>query len=444
MFNIIDKIKSSAFWKSVVTLSMGQIIAQCINLFSVPIISRIYNKNAYGEFGILVSTATIIIGFIGLGLGSAIMIARDEREADKVFQVAFTLQLILATLIVIVLFLIWPFQKMFSTNLPYPTALIIMYSYIILTVLSSLLTVYINRLKLNQILFMNPLIGALSTLLLTLPLGMMGYDSVGLYIANITSLLLMNIHMLRKKNPFTKLMPFKEWIIIIKKLKAFILYQYPSNLLGTFTGQMPNQILARNYGNAALGDYAMCERVFGLPFALIATPIQTVYFRTVAQKHKDGQDIAQLTFSLVTKLLLIAFVPIGILMIFGEGLFVFVLGEQWGTAGRLASILSLQYIFLFCYNCITYCRVTIGKQKINLYVSIMQIVMIVLSLVIGVTFFGTLVGTITCFAVCNTVFSIANITITFMCLKKYTLQFLAFSICYCISLLTLCNIRILF
>lgn len=439
--NLIDQFKNSSFWKSVAALSMGQIIAQGINLFSIPIISRVYSKEAYGDFGILTSTAIIIIGFIGLGLGSAIMAAPDDDEAKKIFRSSFTIQIVLASIFATGLLIAMPHYRFFASGLPYAAAIIVMLIYIVLTVMSSLMSVYVNRLRMTKVLFYNPLIGALSTLFLTLPLGLIGLDTIGLYIANITSLLIINIHMLRKVNPF-KTISLKEIVFVIKKYRHFIIYQYPSNLMGTFIGQLPNQLLSRSYGNAALGDYSMCNRIFGVPTSLIATPIQTIYFRTVAAKYRVGEDIAGFTYSLVTKLMLLSFVPIGAIMLFGESIFTFVLGNQWSIAGELAAILALQYLYTFCYSCVTYCRVAIGKQKINLYMSIIQFLVIMTSLYIGVVWFHTLVETITCFAIANALYMIGNLTVNFYCLRKYTFKFILFNVIYCSALLFLVYIKI--
>lgn len=445
-FKIKEKLKKSSFWSSVVTLSAGQIIAQCINVFSIPIVSRIYSKASYGDFGLVTSTATIIIGFIGFGLGSAIMVPKDDEESRGILRSTYTIQFFLSMILCVSMLLLSPYYIFFTTQLPYTVAILLMFFFINVSVLSSLMTVYVNRLKLNKVLFFNPLISTLSTLLITLPLGLIGLDMIGLYAACLISNGIAITHMLRKANPFTSLPSWNEIKFVIKKYKHFIIFQYPSNLVGTFTGQMPNQILARNFGNGALGDYAMCNKIFGLPMSLIAGPIQTVYFRTAAQKYLEGNsDLADFTYSLVTKLMLLAIVPLVIGMAFGKEISSFLLGSKWEMAGTLASILGLQYIFTFCYNCITYCRVAINLQKINLYTSIFQTIVIIGSLLIGVTVFHTLIGTISCFAVANLIYSIFNIAVNFYCLKKYTLKFILFSFIYCtICLVATVGLRIIF
>lgn len=435
--NLWERFKGSGFWKSIVTLSAGQIIALSINIFTIPIISRIYSKEAFGDFAIVTSTATIIIGFIGLGLGSAIMMPKSDEESEEILVSSLLIQIFLLIAVTIVMFILMPYYKIVSSELPYIVAIMVMFIYIILTVISSLMSVYINRLKMDKVLFINPLIGALLALCLKIPLGLMGFDSVGLYIATITSLILVNIHMIRNANPFKKKINLSGVFCVLKKYKDFVIYQYPANLMGIFTSQMPNQLLGRNFGSSALGDYSMNNSVFAVPSGLLASPIQTIYFRTVSQRYRDGEDIADFTYSLITKLMIVSSVPIIAIMAFGEEIFAFVLGAQWASAGILASLLALQYLFSFLYNCITYCRVAINKQRVNLFTSVFQFVFIIASLIFGVIFFNTLLGTIACFAVANLIYQIINISITFFCLKKHAIKFLLFSILFCLASITI-------
>lgn len=430
----LGKVTKNQFWKSIVTLSAGQIIAQSMNILIIPIISRIYSKEAYGDFAIVTSTATIIIGFVGMGLCSAIMAADGEEETNKVFSVGFYIQAILATIFIFVMLALMPVYRFFESSIWYPLALIIMYFYIILSVLSSQLIVYINRLKKDKVLFFNSFRGALSNILITLPLGLLGVDDLGMYIAMLVSLVFVNVNMLRHVKPFYSNIKLKDFNFIIKKFKDFIKFQYPANMLGIFSNQLPTQLLSLGFGISSLGDFFMCNRVFQIPFSLISTPIQTVYFRTASQKFKDkaGEDIADLTYSLISKIMYIAFIPVLFIMIFGKPLFEFVLGPTWGVAGEISSILALQFLFTFCISCIAYCRVVIAKQKINLYVSIIQLFIITISLIYGVFIIKSFLGTIFCYSISNTIFSILNLVVSFWCLEKYFIKFALFSIIYCV------------
>lgn len=440
----VERLKKNKFWSSVASISTGRIVAQAINLISIPFISRIYSKTAYGDFGIVTSSAIIIMGFIGLGLGSAIMAANTQEESEKVLRSCFLLQLLLSTALCLVIMIISPSYKLFITGLPYLTSVLVMYLYLNLSIHASLMSVYINRLGADKVLLINPLLGAMCTLLITLPLGLIGWGSVGLYAANIISLFLTNLHMLHYHNPYKERFHFLDIMYIFRKYKRFVIYQYPSNLMGTFSMQLPMQVIARFYGSLALGDYAMTNRVFGIPSSVIAGPIQTIYFRTASERTRSGESIVDLTYSLVTKIMLIAAVPLIIGVAFSEEIFSFVLGAQWKSAGTIASVMAFPFLFNFCNNCVTYCRVVIGKQKVNLIVTFVQIIFTVGSLLIGVYGFGSLAATIICFSIVETLYSIFNLYVNFYCLKQKTKKFLLFTFVYLLSTLAVIFLLIMF
>jgi O-antigen/teichoic acid export membrane protein len=100
-------------------------------------------------------------------------------------------------------------------------------------------------------------------------------------------------------------------------------------------------------------------------------------------------------------------------MIFSVQLFRFVLGNNWEAAGLIASILAIQYVFKFCEQCITYCLVVLGKQKINFVVSVIKLALIGTSIFIGIIFFNNILSTIVCFAIGSTIVQILMISVDF-------------------------------
>ena len=137
--NIIRSIKKNEFLKSVFSVGAGNLLAQIINIITIPIISRLYTDEVYGEFGIFTSTATIIVGITTLGLNSSIMLPKEDNEAKKVLTMTFYIQLFLTSFIMIGCILIMPYYRFFEVSFSYAMTLMIMGGYVILTNLNSLL-----------------------------------------------------------------------------------------------------------------------------------------------------------------------------------------------------------------------------------------------------------------------------------------------------------------
>lgn len=429
---LITKLKKSTFWKSVVVLVSGTALAQLIGLVTTPIVSRLYDPTSFGEYAIIVSTATIIINIVTLGLNHAVMMPTSDEESDDVFMVAFFTMLFFATIILAILISLSSFKHFFNAGLNYIVSCILIYGFVIIEETKSLLSIYINRKKLNRVLFYNPVIGALATLFITIPLGLIGLNSIGLITAAILAGVASIVQMLYHANPFKKLPSINTIISIYKKYKDFILYQYPSNIMWTFAVQLPTQVFSSVFGNANLGSYSMNEKILGIPLRLVGTPISTIYFRTSSEYSKEGKDLAKFTFSLITKIMLIAFIPIAISIMWGEKIFTWVLGSKWDEAGRMVGFLIVQYVFMFCTTCTSSCRVSIGKQKVNFIMSMLRVCIIGLSIFLGISIFGDLFNTIIFFSVGSSIYLIIDMTMNFYCMGKYFIKYTVFAVSYII------------
>ena len=183
--NFFDKLKKNEFWSGVFKLSTGQLLGQAITLIATLVLSRIYTDADYGTYGIITSTASIIISVISLALSSAIMVAPDDDDSRRVFSVAYWCQLALLSIVIVGMIAIAPFKRFFDTQLPYSISVILMGLYIALNVLRTMTQVYINRLKMTNVLFWNSLINAACTVFVSIPLGILGGGFVGLLIAAI-------------------------------------------------------------------------------------------------------------------------------------------------------------------------------------------------------------------------------------------------------------------
>lgn len=428
--SLLERFKNNDFVKSVSVLVSGSIIARLIGLFTLPIVSRLYSPEDFGENGVILATAAIISSLGSLGLNSAVMIPKSDKESDIVFKVAFFTSTSIYITLFLLAFIFSQSYQLAKTSLPYLITSLLIFLLAFSSQLSGILSTYINRKGMNRVLFYNSIISALATLFVTIPLGFLKVGVLGLVIASLVSGLLCSLQMIYYANPFKQKITKRDFILVFKKYKDFVIYQYPSNFIGTFAIQLPTRFLSANYGNDKLGIYNMNERIFGIPLQLLATPITTVYFRTASKLQDQTDDLARLTFKLIRNIMLVSIVPIVIIALFGEELFSFALGSQWATAGKLASVLVVQYVFDFCSNSISYCRVALNRQKLNLWIVIIRLIIVVSSLYIGMYIYNDVFSVVVLYSISMTLYYIIDMAFNFIALKKYTIKYLIFSTIY--------------
>lgn len=163
--------------------------------------------------------------------------------------------------------------------------------------------------------------------------------------------------------------------ILFTKYKKFPLFQWPSDLLGTISKQIPVQFISLYWGNSILGAYSMCLQILGIPSKFFAGPVNRVFYREAIERYSRGENIGPFAFNILKTYVRIAIVPISILIIFGGPVFAFVLGEKWRLAGEVASILGVYQLMSFCNSCLSGKFVVIRKQQIILILNLVRLVL---------------------------------------------------------------------
>ena len=154
-----------------------------------------------GEFALATSGAIIITSFATLGLTSAIMVADDQQESNTVLQVAVLFEILISSAFAVTLLLLSPIVQIFTLSVSYQVGILLIFLYTVTTNLTMPLYTAVNRQRDNKALMVNPIIGASSTLLITIPMGLLGCGSVSFLIAAIVAEVLKTLHMLRYVNP---------------------------------------------------------------------------------------------------------------------------------------------------------------------------------------------------------------------------------------------------
>lgn len=369
----IKRIQNSSFIKSVLTLSAGVVVSQAIALFTSPIISRIYDPQVVGDFSLILSNSTIIGTIICMGFLSAIMLPPEDEQAKGLCRLLMKLILGGSTLLLLLAFALSPRWQMFSVNMDYRLACMVLWAMIVLENTSSLCYGYVNRQKLYKVLFWNPSLGTVSNAVFSITLGLCGWGLKGYALANLLSKLLIILHMLRHANPFRGKIACRSWELM-KQYRDFPLVLLPSNLVGTLSTQMPVQLLSRFWGSAVLGSYSMCLNILNLPAKFLAVPVNRVFYREATERANRGENIGEFSFSLIQANIKLAVIPFFVLIALGRPLFTLVFGAKWADAGDFASVMAIQVLLDFCASCLSGKFVIIGRKKTILMINVLVLI----------------------------------------------------------------------
>lgn len=440
---IIKKIRNNGFVTATLKVGSGQLISQIISVITVPVLSRIYADTAYGDTALITSTAAVVINLATFGLNSAIMKPEKMEEAKKVFTTAFLLNALVATMLVTVCLTLQNQFNLFTVSEDYGTALLLMWLYIITYATNTLMAVYLNKQGKYNKLFFNPIIGSGAQVLLAIPLGLLGFGYKGFMLTYIASNTVAVIHMMWKNLPFYKGYRLSDFLAVIKTYKEYVFYQYPSNFIATSAIEYPTQYLGRCFTTQQLGGYSLCVRVMKYPIRLIAAPISTVYFRTATEYYRQGKNLAEFTYKMISRILLISAIPVAAFIFVSEPVFAVILGEEWRAAGTIAGFLCVQYVLLFCSQCTSYCRVAIGRQKINLLCAVIRICNVAVFGFVGYSVFRTLLGTVFVVSAGECLYNIYDMAVNFYAMdRRFLRKYVLLATVYTLALLAVAGFRI--
>jgi O-antigen/teichoic acid export membrane protein len=375
----------SKFSKDVAVLASSSFVAQGINFVFSIFLTRLYLPEYFGTLSVFL----IIVGFIGIVSSGkfdvALVAAKDNKDAKKLFALSFIVLFALVLLCFIIINVIYLFDLNFYKGQPVRSWLyFILPSLIFLTGTQVFWMLNVRDKNFKQISYIR-IAEALTNGGLQLVLFSLAAN--GLLIGTLVSQFISFIILawIVKRN-----FGLSSFIFTFKELKeTFIRYLiFPKiNILQAFLDMfqmgMLVLLLAKYYGPEVTGYYSLCWRVLQLPMRLLILPVSHVFFAEASERFRNSGKIYSLVLNTIKKsFLMLVSIPI-ILLLIGPWLFSIVFGGNWREAGVYAQILSIWIFFDLLKAPIVQVASILGKQKQLLIIGIINSILFMIVIFIG-------------------------------------------------------------
>jgi O-antigen/teichoic acid export membrane protein len=371
---MVKKIKAyinrSEFTKNTVTLFTGTTVAQVIPVLISPVLSRLFSP---GDFGLLALYMSIsgILAVIATGrYEMAIMLPKKDEDAMNILAVASTFLILVS--IIIFIPVVWYNQELSKLT---GNEQISFYLYFLpFTVFSlgfyKVLMYHFNRENQFKKIAVSKVMNASVNSFMSLVLGLFKKGSLGLIfswiIGQMASMIYLFVKMRNSGMLLFSQVSYSRMIALAKRYKKFPLFDTWSELLNVLSVELPIILLIHFFGENVTGYFSFTYKVLLLPFSLIAFSIGQAYFKK-ASSMKDSQEaVSNFTFSVFRKMVLISFVPLAIMAVFGDLIFPFVFGGEWNEAGRYSRVFSIWVFTIFITSPLTNIFAIYEKQRTNL------------------------------------------------------------------------------
>jgi O-antigen/teichoic acid export membrane protein len=355
---------ASGLWRPVAVLMSGTALAQAVPVLLSPVLTRLYSPEAYGALAWAVSLVTVAVLLAGAAYDQAVSLPADRAEAAALVVGMVRLGAVASVLLLaagIGEFLLFNTRSHRLWFVPAATGL---------TVIFNACSAFATREARFPTLVRARVALALGTAAATLGFGLGGAGEAGLLGGNLLGLVagcaVIGAATWRADGPLLRAVGGPAIRAAWRTHRNCPLYLLPSSLLNTVTNQLPVWFLGRLFGAAPLGQYALMNRVLGVPLGLVGSSVGDVFKSQAAAEFRATGGCARTFGRFARGLGLAALAPTLALLVAGPDLFAFVFGEPWRTAGRYAQLLAVLFAFRFAVSPLSYVVIIAGRARLDL------------------------------------------------------------------------------
>lgn len=382
-----------------------------------PFLARIYSPEAYGLFAFFASVTQNLGILATLQLPRAFVLPDAEEEFRLLMQSVLVCVTIFVLLIVVVLWTIGDsLLSLADVNHHYVHVLIFLIPLaVLLLALSDVLKSWHIRRKsfmrnaLNQV--GSAAVSRSSTLVYGVatsghPLGLVFGDMIG----KILEVISLGVRTMFREFVAHFSLTKAGFYASVRKYRSYPIFVLPGIWIQSIHSQLPVYAALFFFSQpAAAGHYSFANSLLNLPLSILGGAMAPVFLQKAAETHRSSpDDMRRIVASLVNNMFYIALLPTVCVMLFGDYIFKFILGQQWITSGKMASYMGTYVLFQILSNPIVSIYRVYRKEHFGLLVNSSAFITGVVSLGIGLYLNNFMVG-IALFSGCNVVHHLLNI-----------------------------------
>lgn len=378
-------------FRPIAKILSGTAAAQALSLLSLPVISRIYLPEVYGEFGMTLAAISVISVAVTLQLQQAVIVADRDYAAYGSYALGRYLSYIgaLATAILAALYFLTYLNYRYSETL-------------LLALACGLAVAYSCGAQLAQSLIVrNKMFGhiGISAILRVVVLsvvqiggGLLTGESICLLLGYVLGELSVSIYLkiiLRKKRFEINKYTIARFRVLLRSFKDIAIFGTAQEAMNSTSQNIPVLLLGAYFGPAASGYYAFAMRILSAPTQLLGNSVRHVLSQRFSVIAKDLMGLSKefrlssfvLAFSsLIVATLLCPWLP---------EMFGYLFGDKWVPAGQYGRWLIFWIAFLLANIPSTVVMRTLRKQKESFFLNVLILALRVCCLVVGGVFLSS-------------------------------------------------------
>lgn len=351
MSDLFQLARKSPFVRNVAVLVSGTSIAQALIVLASPILSRLYDPDAFGTLAVIIGLAAPLAQMGSLKYDHAIVMVKRSEEAANlaILSLGLLISIALITAAAILGARDWIAEALDSPGAA--PLLLFVPGFVLVVGLSNVLIAWANRERSYRSIAAADLSRSASMLLVQISLGALAVGAKGLAAGRLVGQFVGALVLAIRQR--------RQWAIIFKDFKPellkgvarehsqFPIYTMPRELLVSLSTSATPIVIAFFFSPAAAGLYWFAVRLLEAPKTLISVAVRRVFYEAAANLHHDKEPVLPLLKNTTVFLVALAALPTALIVAFGPDLFDVIFGSDWRRAGVYAQWLILWWMSSF-------------------------------------------------------------------------------------------------
>ena len=391
MINIKDNIKSlfkfGSFKKNITIMFSGTVFSQAIYLLFYPILTRIYSPADFGQYAIFITFLSVFSIIVTGQYELTILLPKKEKNYKYLVYSAIFLAFLLSIVATVLLFISFPLWEKYNLINTYSLLGVLGISILINALYQTGIYISLRNKAFKAISIVN-IINVVFSISFQYIFSRTELRDIGLIIGYMVgTLVTMIILFFINKKVFSLELNvrdlFKNGKRVLARYKDFPLLNLPATLVNLLANQSP-QILLNSFNQSIVGYFALSQKVLGSPVTLFSTSVSHVFKEKASSDYRIKGNCRPIFVKTFKSLLLISIIPFLLIFIFAPLAVPIIFGAEWEPAGIYIRALTLMYFFKFTVSPLSYVIIIAEKQKLNLILQSLLLVLTIISIGYGI------------------------------------------------------------
>jgi len=336
----------------------GSATAQVLTLVTTPVITRLYEPAFFGIAATFFAVINFLRVFVSLQYESAIVRAKNDSDAILLACICVLLLVFFSVSIVPVFdFTSTLFQGFgFLAEFSNPHGALLLGVTLFLFSLNAVQQSFLNRIGMYKLLAAITIVLQLTYAISALVCGYFYEASAaGLILSSILSVLVSSalifvaFFCVKKRKIHYEDFKLGNVFVVAREYSLFPRYSVWAMALNSASWQIPLLAILSLFGPHWAGLYALATKFLQMPINLIGKSVGKVFYAEASQLESAGlvSELERLVFNQISSLMVLAFFPCIIILIFSEEICIFVFGAGWLELGLLFKMMVPWLLFWF-------------------------------------------------------------------------------------------------